>query len=555
VQVNFAVFAVFSCFPVRSLVRFGLRQRTSGDCVKTQASFSKGQPPTRLAAFPERSSARTRILLVNDNSAFLELYSQILREAGYEVLTARRGRQGLRMVRDRRPGLVVLDVVLPDLNGLEVCRRIKADPTLRDIFVILISGQARSAKQTQEGLAIGADEYLSKPAGAGEFLARIRSMVRLHETTVALRASEQHHRRLVEILPDAIALIDPQLRLAAVNQRAVAMLGYGGTGELLGRSVLELIQPKDRDRFRMDITGLKPGAIGSAEYVFLARDGRGIPVELSAAVSTAPDGAGMGFVLGARDITERRRLEEDLRQLPRRITEAQEAERLRVAQELHDGVNQVIASATMRLRRVQDILSTQSPAAKEILSRCHKLLVQALEENRRIARNLRPNDLDELGLRAACRNLCKELQARTNLAVKCRIGRFDRPLPPRVDLGLFRIVQEALNNVEKHAAAKNVRVQIAVRRETIVLKVQDDGRGFDSGAAKAGNTARRGIGLSNLRERAAALGGMCDVVSTPKKGTSIGVIVPLPKSRQAEAGRSRRDSGFARARPANREAG
>jgi PAS domain S-box-containing protein len=475
--------------------------------------------------------------MVDDNLPFLELYSQILRDAGYEVSAASTGRQALRMARDRTPDLVVLDVVLPDISGIEVCRQIKRDAALHNVFVILFSGQAMSAEQTVDGLATGADEYLFKPLGPNEFLARIRTMVRLMETTAALRASEQHYRRLVEILPDAVALIDRQFRLEGLNQRAAAMLGYAGPGELLEKNVFDLLQTKDRDRFRADIAALKAGVIGTAEYVFLRRDGRGIPVEMSAALSTAPNGESLGLITVARDVTERKRLEEELRHLPRRITEAQEAERLRVARELHDGVNQVIASATMRLRRVQDMLSEQNPAASELLSRCHKLLVQALEENRRIARNLRPNDLDELGLSAACRNLCKELQTRTGLVVKCQFTRLDRSLPPKVDLGLFRIVQEALNNVEKHAGAKLVRLRIVIRHEAVLLKVQDDGCGFDLATAKAAKGGRRGIGLSSLRERATALGGTCKVVSNLKQGTAITVHVPLAKSRRAEAKR------------------
>ena len=473
--------------------------------------------------------------MVDDNLPFLELYSQILRDAGYEVSAAGNGRQALRIIRDRLPDLVVLDVVLPDMSGIEVCRQIKGDAALRDVFVILISGQAISAEQTVDGLAIGADEYLSKPVGPGEFLARIRTMVRLVQTTAALRASEQHYRHLVEILPDAVAWIDLQFRLAGLNQRAAAMLGYAGPDELLGKNIFDMIQAKDQDRFRADITALKTGAIGSAEYVLLRRDGRCIPVEMSAALSTAPNGESLGLVTVARDVTGRKRAEEELRHLPRRITEAQEAERLRVARELHDGVNQVIASATMRLRRAQDILAVKNPAATEILSRCHKLLVQALEENRRIAHNLRPSDLDELGLIAACRNLCKELQARTGLAVKCQFARFDRRLAPQVDLSLFRMVQEAFNNVEKHAGAKTVRLRIAIQGEAIVLKIQDDGRGFDPATTKAVKGVRRGIGLSSLRERAAALGGTCEVVSNPSQGTAITVRVPFPKGHRGEA--------------------
>jgi PAS domain S-box-containing protein len=498
-------------------------------------STSKDSAPIRPTAFHRGLNSKTRILIVDDNVPFLELHSQILRDGGYEVLTASNGHLALRMVRDRSPGLVVLDVALPDMSGIEVCRRIKQDAALRDVFVILISGHAISAEQTVDGLEIGADEYLFKPVGPGEFLARIRTMARLMETAAALRASEQHYRRLVEILPDAVVLIDLKFRLAGLNQRAAAMFGYAEPGDLLGKSVFDLIQTIDHARFRADITALKSASAGSGEYGFLRRDGRCIPVEMSAVLATAPNGDSLGLITVARDVTERKRTEEELRQLPRRITEAQEAERSRVARELHDGVNQVIASATMRLRRVQEILSVKNPAATEILSRCHKLLVQALEENRRIARNLRPSDLDELGLSAACRNLGRELQARTGLVVKCQLTRFDRRLPAEVDLGLFRIAQEALNNVEKHAGAKIVRLRIAIQGKVVVLKVQDDGRGFDLATPKAAKGKRRGIGLSSLQERATALGGTCEVVSSPKRGTAIIVRVPFQRGRREES--------------------
>ena len=138
-------------------------------------SPSKATAPGRPTALQQAVQARTRILMVDDNLPFLKLYSQILRDAGHEVLEAGNGRQALRIIREHRPDLVVLDVVLPDISGIEVCRQIKGDAALRDVFVILISGQAISAEQTVDGLATGADEYLCKPIVPSEFLARIRT--------------------------------------------------------------------------------------------------------------------------------------------------------------------------------------------------------------------------------------------------------------------------------------------------------------------------------------------------------------------------------------------
>jgi two-component system, NarL family, sensor kinase len=212
-----------------------------------------------------------------------------------------------------------------------------------------------------------------------------------------------------------------------------------------------------------------------------------------------------------------------LRILSRRVIQAQEGERQRVARELHDGINQTIASVKMRLERLRQGGAVAGPAAREILGRCSRLLVQVLEENRRIARNLHPSVLDQLGLAAACRRLCHQLRSRSGLLVQCRISKLTR-LPPMVELNLFRIVQEAVSNMEKYAHAKFFSLLLHLRRDWLTLKIRDDGHGFD--ARDPESRARSGIGLASMRERALALGGTFDLESTPGQGTIITVRVP-----------------------------
>ena len=184
----------------------------------------------------------------------------------------------------------------------------------------------------------------------------------------------------------------------------------------------------------------------------------------------------------------------------------------------------------MRLRRAEEAIPALNPASKEILRRCSQLLVRALEENRRIAHNLRPSDLDELGLAAACRNFCREVQARTNLQIRCRFTRVEQRWPRELELNLFRIVQEALNNIEKHAHAKTVQLHVAVQGESLVLRIKDDGRGFSPAATNSGKRKGHGIGLTNMRERASSVGGSCEVKTALKQGTTIVVRVPSGKA-------------------------
>jgi signal transduction histidine kinase len=198
----------------------------------------------------------------------------------------------------------------------------------------------------------------------------------------------------------------------------------------------------------------------------------------------------------------------------------------------------------MRLKNVELSLPKLKPAAREILSRCDQLLARALEENRRIARNLRPSDLDDFGLFAACRNFCDEMQLRTNLEIQCRIPASTRRLPAAIELNLFRIVQEAINNIEKHARAKTIKVQLGFRGKSIHLRIQDDGRGFDLHAPSRSRNRSHGLGLTNMRERASSMGGTCKIQSLAQKGTTITVTVPL---REATAQAARPAGAVARA--------
>lgn len=594
----------------------------------------------------------TRILVVDDEPETVEVFSSLLREEGYEVWSVGSGQEALKLAKEKLPDVVVLDLRLPDLNGVEVCRRMKNDPNLRDTFVVILSGVEPSASATVTSLEIGADDYIAKPVDVREFTARIHTIIRLQNTTAALRESEQHYRNLIEVLPDGVLLVDAQARILSMNPQALSMLGYESEAELAGKSVLELVRIGDRERMRTEM-GLtsETGLMRNAEYQALTRGGMELPVSVSATVRrdgagkvcgliavmrdsterqvaeallrqraefsrsiirTAMDGFwmvdlqgrlldanesycvmsgytlsellamrvweldikeqakdvsariarivktgadrfeskhrrkdgkaldvevsttylpfGEGYVFAfLRDISKRKQAEEELMQLPRRILAAQEAERLRVSRDLHDGVNQTIASAKMRLHSVLENRAVDlGPSAKEILVRCERLMAQALQENRAIAHNLRPSDLDELGFEAACRDFCSGFSARTKLSIRCRIAALQRRLPAAVELNLFRILQEALNNVHKHAKARKVEVRLALENDSVVLSIRDDGGGIrnhrQKNRPKAGNGQQ--MGILGMKERAALLGGSCEFCSRPNQGTTVKVTVP-----------------------------
>lgn len=342
-------------------------------------------------------------------------------------------------------------------------------------------------------------------------------------TEQSLREREQISHEIIDSALHGFWMVDLRGELQDVNAAYCRMTGYTRK-ELLRKHVSDLdVGEPSRKLMLRHIQRLVRMGSERFETRHRRKDGSTFAVEVNATYLQLGGGYLFAFL---NDITERQQLDEERRHLSQQILAAQEAERARVGRELHDGVNQIIASARMRLRNVQQHANSLGPADRAILYRCDQLLAQALDENRRIARNLHPGDLDQIGLPEACLKLCKELASRTSLKVKSTVPRKWPRLIPTAELCLFRIVQEGLNNVEQHAEAKSVRLQLEVQDSGLVLKIRDDGGGFDSHAPKTKGQKRHGIGLANMRERATSLGGTCAVVSTPKRGTTITVRVP-----------------------------
>lgn len=216
--------------------------------------------------------------------------------------------------------------------------------------------------------------------------------------------------------------------------------------------------------------------------------------------------------------------EAELEALMRRTIEAQEEERRRVATEIHDGVTQQMVSIWYRLHAALRALRIDPDRAEAELTRARELVDEALDEARAAIYDLRPSILDDLGLVPSLRTLAaRQLQgAGVELDLPDELS-----LPPHHEVALYRIAQEAITNVRKHAGASRVRLALREEEGAIVLEVEDDGRGFDPGVAPGGVS----FGLTGMRERASLAGGELWVTSEPGRGTRLEVRIP----RQAQA--------------------
>ncbi len=217
----------------------------------------------------------------------------------------------------------------------------------------------------------------------------------------------------------------------------------------------------------------------------------------------------------------RREREELRRQLLEKVIATQEDERRRIARELHDSTSQNLTSLMVGLKNLQTVcqdtdLIQQAEALRQIAT-------QTLEEVHDISVRLRPRLLDDLGLPAALEQLTREWQARHAIPVDLLIHMGEERLPAEIETAIYRIVQESLTNIARHAAARSVSALIERRGDEVIAIVEDDGRGFDP----ARSSGERQLGLAGMRERAELLGGRLTIESQPGSGTSVHVQIPL----------------------------
>jgi signal transduction histidine kinase len=217
----------------------------------------------------------------------------------------------------------------------------------------------------------------------------------------------------------------------------------------------------------------------------------------------------------------RRALVEEALRVSRHTVAVQEAERRRMARELHDGVNQGLSAAGFRLRAIEE--SGSDPAS---LSRARELVDRALQDLRRMCRNLGSSLVEDLGLEAAIHGLCRDFEERTRTPVELAREQFPRTLPAEVGSSLYRILQEGLTNIERHARASQVWLRLWKRGSSFGLNLRDDGVGFDPEKARAPRSGDTGYGLGNMRERVSMLGGVVGIDSAPGRGTELRIRLP-----------------------------
>jgi PAS domain S-box-containing protein len=333
-----------------------------------------------------------------------------------------------------------------------------------------------------------------------------------------LRESEERYRYLVASSPDLVWLTDERGTLTFISDAARTMLDTEPS-ELTGRPYADIFAPGARRdatvRFRW--LARHPSAVHRMRLPFRHADGHDVMVEINGTGMTA-NGRFIGAHGAARDVSERDRLERDLRRQAGELAAGEE--RAHLARELHDSVTQALFSMTLVSRSVELLLDRDAEAAKAQLAQLRDLQREALAEMRALIFELRPGNLEQEGLTRALRTHTAALQGRIGLPVVVE-STLDERLPLPIEEVLYRVSQEALHNIVKHAGARHVRLEVGRIAAGVRLRIADDGKGFDPARVPEGH-----LGLAGMGARADRIGARFSVKSVPGQGTTIEVLVP-----------------------------
>ena len=340
-----------------------------------------------------------------------------------------------------------------------------------------------------------------------------------------LQGAAHAYRVLIESMNEGALTLTAGAVILYANQCFAGMVKQP-LEQVTGSSFYRFVPAADRAALRPLLKKRATKSGSKIQTLLCARDGSQMPVHISIRPLARDASKRVILCMVVTDMTEARRTEQRLRALTHRVVQAQEAERRRVALELHDNITQFLCAALVRLQTLAHTIPSRAGPWKAEAIKLREMLGETVEEVQRISRNLRPSILDELGLIAVLRVTSTEFAERTGVCLKLACVQLNARLSADTELTLYRILQEALRNVEQHARARHVTVGLRPKGTSLQLVVKDDGIGFDPDHPPGTRKGKASLGLLSMRERAASVDGTIEVISAPGQGTCLQAQVP-----------------------------
>ena len=439
-------------------------------------------------------SEHARLLIVEDSPTQAENLSYRLEQQGYKVYVALNGEEALKMIDRIRPAMIISDILMPRMDGFLLCKKIKSDENLNNIPFILLTALS-DPQDVLKGLECGADDFITKPYDEEYLLAKIR-----HTLINAGIPRESEIRTGVEVL-----FKGEKYWITAERQQILnLLLSTYETAVIKNYELKKAQEELRRSRDELDVRVRERTA-----ELFVANEGL------------------------RKEIAEHQKAEEalqeskeQLRILASKILTAQEDERKRVALEVHDILGSSLSAIKFKVEEVLNNIPQDQMAAKSnLMEVLIPLIKETIDEARRIQADLRPPLLDDLGLLATISWFCRRFETiYSAIRVEQMITIREEEVPDHLKIALFRIIQEAMTNIGKHAEADYMCLGLRKVDSTLELSIRDNGKGFDLETLSSQESLKKGLGLSSMRERTEFSEGTFSIESGKGYGTVIKAV-------------------------------
>jgi two-component system sensor histidine kinase UhpB len=488
---------------------------------------------------------KLRILIVEDMASDAELMAYELRQANLPFAFRRVDNSAdfLREIEQFRPDLILSDFHLPTFNGLAALAL--AQEKCPEVPFIFVSG-AIGEEVAIDSLKRGATDYVLKDRISRLVPAvkrALREAVERRErrrSEEALRESEQRYRLLVGTIPAVVYKGYADWSVDFIDNKIEELTGYAKE-EFDTRRLkwIDLMLPEDVSAAKkVFLLCLQDDRTYYREFRIRTKDRHILWIQDRGKVICNPEGK-VEYVSGVFfDATESQlakkalwESEQRLRFLTTQLLAAQEGERKRISMELHDELGQSLTVLKLQIRAIErNLREDDQPELKQECRELLEYLDGVIENVRRLSRDLSPSILEDLGLQAALNYLLEGVGKHLNVQHSFEIDDLNGLFPAEAQIIIYRIFQECLHNITKHAGACTVSVAVRRNGEAVTFSLEDDGVGFDVSQVLARDATRRGLGLAALDQRSRMLGGACQIWSRPGAGTKIVCTVPVKQT-------------------------
>jgi two-component system sensor histidine kinase UhpB len=473
---------------------------------------------------------KTQILIVEDERIVAEDVKTKLEHVGYAVAgIVNSGGESVKRAEILKPDLVLMDIVLEGkMDGIEAAAEILSKLNIPVVYLTAYSDK-KTLKRAKVTEPFG---FIIKPFEAQDLFTSIEMALYRHTLRNMLKESEERYKALFDRSLSYIYLHDFSGKFIDANDAALNALGYQRK-EILPLNFASLLDKSQMPKAAQSLEEIirtghqkKPD-----EYKLRRKDGGYIWVETEGSL-IYKDGKPYAIQGIGRDITEKKMAEEtlkesreQLRSLAAHLQSIREEERTVVAREIHDELGQVLTAIKMdlswlnkRMPEKQDLLFKKTKSMSELID-------STIQTVQRISSQLRPGLLDDIGILAAIEWQAEEFKKRTGIACELSVSSQDITLDSERSTAIFRIFQETLTNITRHANATKVKVNLLKKGNRLELKIKDNGKGI----SKEKISDPQSLGLVGIQERVHFLGGTVTIKGIQGKGTTIAISIPLPK--------------------------